>query len=429
MSNLSSIVVPFTNNEVFINLVEKRIIVNNKLLAMSQGYYLSKWWNGVNTPLSIETLAYIALRKPPMSVTQYGQIMAKSDTGELTLNELYLIHSPIESLTHKGYFIIPGYEALIIDNHGFIKDNLSGNDINVYRRLTGRKKKVPYWTCSARNWKGTRTIGRYRLMALTFLIPPSNPARLDVNHIDGISDNDQLSNLEWNTRQQNAYHCYSTGLRDDNKAVLVLDIVSKEVFKYFSIGECARHFDTSSTVIFNRCNSDFRIYEEQFLFMYEEDNKSWPPITDKLIQEQSTPKVIVYDVLDETLTIFNDASEARLVCRGNMVSNSISKRANGHGNEKPLLGYHFYRTYNIPENLPTYTPRQLCYIRHCIEKGEEVLIGYLVTNLHTGKETICNSSKQVLEVTGFWMFNKENSNKWRNGKPVKGFTIETFFDK
>ena len=25
--------------------------------------------------------------------------------------------------------------------------------------------------------------------------------------------------------------------------------------------------------------------------------------------------------------------------------------------------------------------------------------------------------------------NKENSNKWRNGKPVKGFTIETFFDK
>lgn len=46
MSNLSSIVVPFTNNEVFINLVEKRIIVNNKLLAMSQGYYLSKWRNG-----------------------------------------------------------------------------------------------------------------------------------------------------------------------------------------------------------------------------------------------------------------------------------------------------------------------------------------------------------------------------------------------
>lgn len=52
----------------------------------------------------------------------------------------------------------------------------------------------------------------HRLLATHFIPNPENKAH--VNHIDGNKQNNHLSNLEWNTPQENAAHAVRIGLCD-----------------------------------------------------------------------------------------------------------------------------------------------------------------------------------------------------------------------
>jgi hypothetical protein len=52
----------------------------------------------------------------------------------------------------------------------------------------------------------------HRLVAIAFLENPLN--KFDINHKDGNKSNNNLSNLEWNTRSENLYHAYNIGLKE-----------------------------------------------------------------------------------------------------------------------------------------------------------------------------------------------------------------------
>lgn len=81
------------------------------------------------------------------------------------------------------------------------------------------------WKAACIDRNGYKTIGLMgksyyiaRLVAKTFIPNPENKAQ--VNHIDGDTLNNNVSNLEWNTPSENILHAYRTGLAKVNKTML-----------------------------------------------------------------------------------------------------------------------------------------------------------------------------------------------------------------
>lgn len=100
-----------------------------------------------------------------------------------------------------------------------------GNIISINYRNTGVRKSLKQWyTNSSRcnRGKGKHTLYYrckidsteklvHRLVASAFIENPYNKPY--VNHIDGNSLNNEVTNLEWCTSSENSIHAYTTGLR------------------------------------------------------------------------------------------------------------------------------------------------------------------------------------------------------------------------
>lgn len=124
------------------------------------------------------------------------------------------------------------------------------------------------------------SIGRHRLLALTFLKLPDNFESMVINHKNGIPGDDRIDNLEWVTRGQNNQHAYDNGLKKDASPVLVRNMLSGETTRYNTMAMCARDLGyASSTIIYWRLNKikGIKRYPDELLFKYD-DGSEWPNV-------------------------------------------------------------------------------------------------------------------------------------------------------
>lgn len=120
-------------------------------------------------------------------------------------------------------------------------------------------------------------VGIHRLLALAFIPIPSNIETPLPNHKDGNKENNLLSNLEWTTYSGNITHAYQTGLRTDNRHILIMNEKTRNITSFYSLGECGRFFGVDAGAIHWQINSrkEPKTYREYFL-KYADDLTSWP---------------------------------------------------------------------------------------------------------------------------------------------------------
>jgi hypothetical protein len=115
----------------------------------------------------------------------------------------------------------------------------------------GSYKKANY------NYKRPKLEKVHRLVANAFIPKPDKEGTWEVNHKDGDKSNNDVTNLEWVTRQDNIQHSWDSGLRDNSadKAALkryrpVMAITPDGTKEYFqSRKHASLNYDTTPTLI------------------------------------------------------------------------------------------------------------------------------------------------------------------------------------
>lgn len=186
-------------------------------------------------------------------------------------------------LKNEEWKDVIGYEGLyMISNHGRLKslprwhNNRWGGYLTKEKILTPKKTHKGYIQYELKNGIKSRTFKRSRMVALHFIPNPENKSQ--VNHKNGIRDDDYYENLEWATQSENIQHSYDhlgrkAAYKDkfgkdhnQSKPIVVYNIVESNVFE--SITQASEYLGVSIQAVsmaLRKVNKSCKGYKCEYL--------------------------------------------------------------------------------------------------------------------------------------------------------------------
>ena len=211
-------------------------------------------------------------RWPPV-YWKYLKVIRTFNEEPLPENMLLGISDPVESLEYKDFYMIPYFSNYVVSHTGLLIKKSTGLVIQPSETIDG------YFTYRMTGDNDrTQNYNRHRILALAFLEYNDDIERLEVNHIDGIKGNDDLSNLEWVTPAQNIAHAIEHGLNKPIQPIAVRNIHNGNVYIYTSYSEAARAMNMSRQTIARYAKTEGYRAFNGYQFMNYTSGTNWPEI-------------------------------------------------------------------------------------------------------------------------------------------------------
>lgn len=173
----------------------------------------------------------------------------------------------IDVIGYEGHYMVSNLGRIKSLGREIRNHKLVGTQITSDRILKKSKDKYGYIRVSFIKNKIKRSFKVHRLVAIHFIDNKKN--KPFVNHINGVKDDNRISNLEWTTESENSIHNFKVlkhkgnrlgflGKKNKNsKNVYQYSLQGKLIKKWDSVSDASRELNLTNSCISRVCNGNY----------------------------------------------------------------------------------------------------------------------------------------------------------------------------